>query len=108
MRPRRRKYYERYGSNGGGSFFNLNRRPLLSAIIGSMKRWGIALLAVILACVPILLSHVTTHQLLQDSDTAFLLKTVRERQAPLSWFTGDWPLGNHFYRPVSTLTFEMD
>jgi hypothetical protein len=26
----------------------------------------------------------------------------------LSWFAGDWPLGNHFYRPVSTLAFEMD
>lgn len=46
--------------------------------------------------------------LLADTDTAFLLKIIRERGSPLSWFTGDWPLGNHFYRPVSTLTFELD
>lgn len=26
----------------------------------------------------------------------------------MSWFTSDWPLGNHFYRPISTLTFELD
>jgi hypothetical protein len=46
--------------------------------------------------------------MLQDSDTRVLLATVRERGDPLSWFRGDWPLLNHFYRPVSTLTFELD
>lgn len=33
---------------------------------------------------------------------------VGERKNPWSWFFGDWPLGNHFYRPVSTLVFEFD
>ena len=33
---------------------------------------------------------------------------IRERGAPFSWFAGDWPLENHFYRPVSTLFFEFD
>jgi hypothetical protein len=56
----------------------------------------------------VLQSHSSNPALLQDSDTAFLLKTIRERQAPLSWFTGDWPLQNHFYRPLPTLTFELD
>jgi len=46
--------------------------------------------------------------MLEDSDTKVLLHHIRERGDPLSWFTGDWPLGNHFYRPVSTLTFELD
>ncbi len=46
--------------------------------------------------------------MLRDTDTAVLLDAVRQRSDPLSWFTGDWPLGNHFYRPVSTLTFELD
>jgi hypothetical protein len=73
-----------------------------------MKRWGIALLAVVLSCVPILLAHVTSPALLQDTDTAVLLRAVRERNAPFSWFAGDWPLANHFYRPVSTLAFEID
>ena len=46
--------------------------------------------------------------MLADSDTAFLLRILRERQDPLYWFTHDWPLMNHFYRPVSTATFEFD
>lgn len=73
-----------------------------------VKRWFGALIAVILACVPIVLSRATNPGLLKDSDTDFLLTTVRQRNAPFSWFTGDWPLHNHFYRPVSTLSFELD
>lgn len=46
--------------------------------------------------------------MLEDSDTKVLLAAIRERQDPLAWFVGDWPLENHFYRPISTLTFEMD
>jgi len=37
-----------------------------------------------------------------------LLTTIRQRNNPLSWFAGDWPLLNHFYRPISTLSFELD
>lgn len=46
--------------------------------------------------------------MLADSDTAVLLDAIKDRSQPLSWFGGDWPLGNHFYRPVSTLLFELD
>ncbi|HWA83088.1 MAG TPA: hypothetical protein VG820_06645 [Fimbriimonadaceae bacterium] len=73
-----------------------------------MKRWRVWVLLALLLCVPILLSHSRNPDMLKDSDTAFLVKTIRERQAPLSWFAGDWPLGNHFYRPLPTLTFELD
>lgn len=53
---------------------------------------------------------------LQDTDTAYLLKIIRSNPDPVShvpqtvwnWFKGDWPLHNHFYRPISTLSFEMD
>ncbi len=73
-----------------------------------VKRWFGALLATVLACIPLLL-HRSSHQsLLADSDTKVLLETIRHRNAPLSWFTGDWPLQNHFYRPISTLSFELD
>jgi hypothetical protein len=65
-------------------------------------------IAVLLACLPILMSRSSDAGLLRDTDTAVLLQTIRERSAPLSWFAGDWPLGNHFYRPVSTLSFELD
>ena len=73
-----------------------------------MKRWIGALIAVLLACVPILIHRTTSSDLLRDSDTKVLLATIRERNAPFSWFAGDWPLQNHFYRPVSTLAFELD
>lgn len=46
--------------------------------------------------------------LLQDSDTVGILKGIQENPNWLSWFSRDWPLGNHFYRPVSTLTFVAD
>jgi hypothetical protein len=56
----------------------------------------------------IVLRRAESPKLLQDSDTAFLLMKIREKADPLSWFGGDWPLQNHFYRPVSTLAFEWD
>jgi hypothetical protein len=45
--------------------------------------------------------------MLQDTDTAAILDAV-EGEDPLVWFAGDWPLKNHFYRPISTLTFWAD
>jgi len=64
--------------------------------------------AVVLACLPILLARASSPGLLEDTDTRVLLTVIRQRQDPLSWFTGDWPLSNHFYRPISTLFFELD
>ncbi|MDX2065556.1 MAG: hypothetical protein SFX74_07435 [Fimbriimonadaceae bacterium] len=46
--------------------------------------------------------------LLEDSDTRVLLLKIREVQNPWHWFTHDWPLENHFYRPISTVMFEFD
>lgn len=73
-----------------------------------MSRWRLAWIPPILCCLAILIWRPIASGALQDSDTAFLLSKIRERNAPLSWFAGDWPLENHFYRPVSTLTFEFD
>lgn len=73
-----------------------------------MKRWLIAFALVFIAAVAIVLNASRSPSLLEDSDTRGLLSSIRERSAPLSWFTSDWPLKNHFYRPVSTLTFEVD
>jgi hypothetical protein len=71
------------------------------------NRWGSWLL-LLTCCIPIFLCYPKSDQLLQDSDTAFLLKKLTEFNDPLRWFVNDWPLGNHFYRPVSTLFFEFD
>ena len=73
-----------------------------------MKRWLPAFLIVVLACLPLVLGHARDPLLLQDSDTRVALEAIRERHSPLSWFASDWPLENHFYRPISTLTFEAD
>ena len=43
-----------------------------------------------------------------DSDTAVALRAIEARHNPLSWFVTDWPLENHFYRPMPTLSLEMD
>jgi hypothetical protein len=74
----------------------------------TVKRWGICFIVVLLSCVPIYLQRHSDPALLRDSDTAVLLSVIRREQAPFSWFVRDWPLENHFYRPVSTLVFEMD
>ena len=66
--------------------------------------WTLALLA----SFAIVLHRASGPFLLQDSDTGVLLATIRERKAPFSWFLGDWPLFNHFYRPIPTLAFEAD
>lgn len=66
------------------------------------------LVLTLLACIPILIHRASSPSLLADTDTVALLRAIRERQTPMSWFVTDWPLENHFYRPLPTLTFELD
>lgn len=66
------------------------------------------ILVALLLCLPILLARATSPGLLNDSDTKFLLMKLGEYNDPWRWFTHDWPLENHFYRPISTLVFELD
>ncbi|MCW5942763.1 MAG: hypothetical protein KIS66_11055 [Fimbriimonadaceae bacterium] len=73
-----------------------------------MKRWWPAFLVVLLACLPIWLRRSESPAMLSDTDTRVLLTKLEERADPLSWFRGDWPLENHFYRPISTMLFEAD
>jgi hypothetical protein len=73
-----------------------------------VKRWASAFAVVLFFCALVFASRSTDPNLLKDTDTATLLHVLQERDSPLGWFAGDWPLGNHFYRPISTLTFEAD
>jgi hypothetical protein len=73
-----------------------------------VKRWASAFAVVAFLCALIFAGRAPGPGLLEDTDTATLLRVVQERNSPLSWFLGDWPLENHFYRPVSTLLFEAD
>ncbi len=88
------------------NFLDAHTRVL--SIILDVSRWLVALLVLALACTPIILQHNASPSLLQDSDTHAILGNIRERNDALSWFKGDWPLLNHFYRPVVALSFELD
>jgi hypothetical protein len=73
-----------------------------------VKRGLAWLILPVLACVLLWVNRAGYSGMLEDSDTVEIMKVIRERQNPMSWFSGDWPLHNHFYRPISTLTFEYD
>lgn len=73
-----------------------------------MKRGLLPLLVAVLASLLVFSARSDSPNLLRDSDTAVLLNAIQERNNALSWFVGDWPLENHFYRPVVTLLFEAD
>lgn len=75
---------------------------------GVMKRWLPWFVIPLVFSVWVLVTRASGSGLLEDSDTRVLLANIQERGNPWSWFAGDWPLFNHFYRPVSTLAFEMD
>ena len=73
-----------------------------------MKRWRAAFLLAFLSALPILFATDRSPALLQDSDTKGILAAIRAAHDPLRWFRGDWPIANHFYRPISSLVFEAD
>jgi len=73
-----------------------------------MKRWLPWMIVPLVFSVWVFVIRAGAQNLLDDSDTKVLLINIQERGDPLSWFAGDWPLFNHFYRPISTLFFEMD
>ena len=73
-----------------------------------MKNRTVGFLLALLACVPLLVFHASGTGLLKDTDTSVLISKLDQYHNPLRWFTHDWPLENHFYRPISTLFFEYD
>jgi hypothetical protein len=73
-----------------------------------VKKGFVGFLVALLTWIPLLLMRSTSPDLLKDSDTAVLLTKINEVDNPWKWFSSDWPLENHFYRPVSTLFFELD
>lgn len=74
----------------------------------ALRKWAPAGVVVFLASVIMVLTRPVNPELLRDSDTKVLLETISQVQNPWHWFTNDWPLRNHFYRPISTLPFEWD
>lgn len=70
--------------------------------------WWIALGAVLLMCLGMMTYIRDTRKMLDDSDTTLIVSEIEYYNDPARWFTHDWPLMNHFYRPLSTLLFEYD
>ncbi len=67
--------------------------------------------ALILLCSLAALSEVTTTPLAADPDTPDLLKEIRKEltvSGVLGWSVHDWPLRNHFYRPVPAWSLALD
>lgn len=73
-----------------------------------VKRWAPWFLMAVGLCFVLFAGRSSSPMLLQDTDTATLLRALRAEDDPLAWFTQDWPLQNHFYRPISTLSFYVD
>lgn len=73
-----------------------------------MTRWAPWFLVVLALCGLVWGSRSSSPELLEDTDTVALLKGLEAHGDALYWFTHDWPLENHFYRPVSTLAFWAD
>jgi hypothetical protein len=66
--------------------------------------WG-----VLAVCVALHLAYAARISgMLEDSDTRVLLAALDASRDPWQWFKGDWPLFNHFYRPISTAPFQFD
>lgn len=73
-----------------------------------MGRFPWPWIAVVLMAIVVATRVSSDQRLLADTDTRVMLVRIEQRSSPLSWFAGDWPLENHFYRPISTLLFELD
>lgn len=73
-----------------------------------MKRWLPWFLPVLSVAFLVFAGRSTSPDLLQDTDSAAIIQGIAEERDPLAWFKQDWPLKNHFYRPVSTFAFYWD
>jgi hypothetical protein len=75
---------------------------------GPSRAWWIAFAIVFLSTLTFFQLLTNTNNQLQDTDTIKILAGINARHDPTSWFKGDWPLANHFYRPIVSLIFELD
>lgn len=72
-----------------------------------MSRWALPISVLVCVCGWLFL-HRGSGPMLSDTDTAVALRAIEARHNALSWFVTDWPLENHFYRPLPTLSLALD
>lgn len=73
-----------------------------------MKKWWIVGLVAAIAAFWVVITQVVDSSALADTDTQAAVRSLAQNTDVFEYFKGDWPLGNHFYRPVSTLAFQAD
>lgn len=44
----------------------------------------------------------------ENHDARIIVGRIAANPDPVAWFTGDWPLGNGFYRPLPTVLYWLD
>lgn len=86
----------------------METQKIVSQPTFSKISWRLAIVVALVCSLLVLGSQSTSNDLHTDSDTHVMVTKIRERHDPVSWFFGDWPLENHFYRPISALSFELD
>lgn len=90
------------------STYAMETQKIVSPPTFSKNSWRIAIVVGLVCALLVFCSQSTSNDLHKDSDTHVMVTKIRERHDPVSWFFGDWPLENHFYRPISALSFEID
>ncbi|MCX7924765.1 MAG: hypothetical protein N2554_03020, partial [Fimbriimonadales bacterium] len=48
------------------------------------------------------------HDSFENLDTRVILQRLQQPHSAWEWFTGDWVLGNGFYRPLPSVLYQMD
>jgi len=78
-------------------------------VIQVTKPWCIALLVLLAISIGLFAHKSDGRYFFEDGDTGLLLSGIHSEHHPWihSWIH-DWPIGNHFYRPLSTLSIQID
>lgn len=70
--------------------------------------WWACFGLVLLMCIGLFMYLSPSQTLLSDSDTTLIINEINRQHDPWRWFHHDWPLDNHFYRPLVSELFELE
>lgn len=70
--------------------------------------WWACFGLVLVMCISLFTILRRSDNLLDDSDTSLIITEIRRQHDPWRWFHHDWPLDNHFYRPLVSESFEIE
>ncbi len=78
-----------------------------------MRRWGFLLAGLVALNLGAAFywhrdEGITHPENFENLDTRIIVENLQQPHSPWQWFTGDWVLGNGFYRPFPSLLYELD